>query len=48
MAADELAYVLWMDGLDKEVRDNLIEDFKKMTTINIGDRRPPPLLKKGL
>lgn len=29
---------MWKDGLDKGARDRLIEDFKKVITIDIGDR----------
>jgi len=35
----DLGYTLWKDGLDKEARDTLTGDFKKVITINTEDRR---------
>lgn len=34
----DLGYVLWKDGLDKESRDRLVEDFKKVISIDTGYR----------
>lgn len=34
----DLGYVLWKDGLDKEARDKITEDFKKGINITLRDR----------
>ena len=37
--SSDLGYALWKDGLDKEARDKLMEDFQKVITINTEDRQ---------